>query len=287
MQTLCRLYIASLCALLVLTARGQSPAPARQVFEVRGVVRALEPDGKTVVIQHEAIPHYMDAMTMPFEVHDSKELRGLQPGDAILFRMVVTPAEGWVEGITKQGKSPAELPSRSSIHISRALEPLDEGDLLPDYHFTNELGRAVSLSQYKGQVIAFTFFFTRCPFPNFCPRLTSNFSEAAAKLDHASNAPPQWHFFSISFDPTNDTPARLEAYGRHAHYDPRHWSFLTGDLGQISDLADQCGESFWTEGGSISHNLRTLVVDARGRIRKIYGGSNWTSDELVQDMIRH
>jgi protein SCO1/2 len=257
MRTIHCALIVILCAAFVWSARGEPSTPTRQVFTVKGVVQTLEPDGKTVVIQHEAIPNYMGAMTMPFEVHNSKELRGLQPGDAIVFRMVVTPNEGWVEGVTKLNKSPGELPSRGSIHVSRALPPLDEGDLLPDYHFTNELGQPVSLSQYKGQAIAFTFFFTHCPFPNFCPRLTSNFSAAAAKLSHASNAPPHWHLFSISFDPTNDTPAILEAYGQRAHYDPRHWSFLTGDLDQISGLADQCGESFWTEGDSISHNLRT------------------------------
>jgi protein SCO1/2 len=285
MQTVRCLFAAILCAVFVLTVRGDPPfGLARQVFIVKGVVQTLEPDGKTVVIQHEAIPHYMGAMTMPFEVHDPRELRGLQPGDAIVFRMVVTPTEGWVEGISKLNKPPAEIPSRGSIHISRALQPLDEGDPLPDYHFTNELGHAVSLSQYKGQVIAFTFFFTRCPFPNFCPRMTSNFAETEAKLSHNPHAPPRWHLFSISFDPTNDTPSHLEAYGERFHYDARHWSFLTGNIGQISDLAEQCGESYWTEGGSISHNLRTVVVDARGRIQKIFPGNNWTSEDLVKEM---
>lgn len=264
----------------------QQAAPDRQTFVVNGLVKELEPDGKTVVIQHEAISNYMAAMTMPFTVRDPKELRGLQPGDAISFHLVVTSKEGWVEGITQRRKSPAALPAPPAVQISRAVEPLDEGDLLPECHFTNELGEAVSLARYKGGVLAFTFFFTSCPFPDFCPRMTGNFGEAAARLNQMPGAPARWHLFSITFDPTNDTPQRLLSYAKAAHYDPGHWSFLTGDPVQISELADQFGENFWRENGGISHNLRTVVVDARGRVRKIYQGNKWTSGELVREMIK-
>jgi len=135
-------------------------------------------------------------------------------------------------------------------------------------------------------VLAFTFFFTSCPFPNFCPRLTGNFAEAAALLGQKPGSPAKWKLLSISFDPKTDTPQRLEGYAKSQHYDPDHWSFLTGDPEQISELADQFGENFWAENGSISHNLRTVVVDARGRVRKIWPGTKWTSAELAQEMVK-
>lgn len=276
-------------AVLILTACHKDstpPPPPQRTFAVNGLVRELEPDGKTVVIRHEAISNYMAAMTMPFEVRDPGELRGLKPGDAISFHLVVTSNEGWIEGVTQRPKPPEPSPPPPGVQISRAVEPLDEGDMLPDCHFTNELGQPVNLAQYKGGVLAFTFFFTTCPFPNFCPRLTANFSEAAAQLRQMPDAPPRWQLLSITFDPANDTPPRLLAYAKNAHYDPAHWSFLTGDIIQTSELADQFGENFWTEGGSISHNLRTVVVDARGRVRKIYQGNKWTSADLVQEILK-
>jgi protein SCO1 len=288
-----------LCAVLVLTAchkdstptPEQTSAPARQTFVANGVVKELEPDGKTVVIQHEAISNYMGAMTMPLEVHDTNELHGLKPGDAITFRLVVTGKEGWVEGITRRRTpSPPTAASTASappgFQITKAVEPLGEGDRLPDYHLTNELGQPVGLGQYKGGALAFTFFFTSCPFPNFCPRMTSNFAEAAAQLANMPGAPRRWQLLSISFDPKNDTPERLQMYAKNAHYDPAHWSFLTGDPGQISELTDQFGETFSSGGGSITHNLRTVVVDAGGRVRKIFVGNTWTSTELVQEMVK-
>jgi protein SCO1 len=280
------------CLAFLLTACDQksSQPPKTQVFTVRGIVKELEPDGKTAIIQHEAIPGYMQAMTMPFEVRDTNLLRGLKAGDTISFKLAVTPTEGWIAGLTKlesAAPQPAPpTPSETVMHVSRALEPLDPGDRLPDYHFTNELGQAVDLRQFKGQVLAFTFFFTSCPFPEFCPRMTSNFGQVEHELESMTNAPVRWQLLSISFDPAHDTPERLAGYARAADYDKNHWNFLTGSEDQISGLAEQIGENYWHEGGSIGHNLRTVVVDPSGRIRKIIGGSKWTVSELVQEIVQ-
>jgi len=279
------------CFAALLTACNKKTSQAEtsmQVFEVKGVIKELEPDGKTAVIRHEAIPGYMQAMTMPFEVRDTNLLRDLKPGDAISFKLAVTPTEGWIAALTKLD-SPASQPApppQPVMHVSRALEPLGLGDRLPDYHFTNELEEAVSLSQFKGQVLAFTFFFTSCPFPEFCPRMTSNFAQAERQLEAMTNAPVHWHLLSISFDPVHDTPRRLATYALGADYDKNHWSFLTGDEDQVSGLAEQIGENYWHEGGSIGHNLRTVVVDPSGHIRKIIGGSKWTVSELVQEIVK-
>jgi protein SCO1/2 len=286
-------FFGLLCLAALMTACNQKtsqPALSMQVFDAKGIIKELEPDGKTVVIRHEAIPGYMQAMTMPFEVRDTNLLHGLKPGDAISFKLAVTPTEGWISALTKLDSPTPEPalqpPPPPVMHVSRALEPLEPGDRLPDYHFTNELGEAVSLSQFKGQVLAFTFFFTSCPFPEYCPRMTSNFAQAERQLATMTNAPAHWHLLSISFDPAHDTPRRLATYALAADYDKNHWNFLTGDEEQISALAEQIGENYWHEGGSIGHNLRTVVVDPSGHIRNIIGGSKWSVGELVQEIVQ-
>jgi protein SCO1/2 len=201
-------WLRLVCLATFLTGCGQkvpAPAPSTQVFTVKGVIKELEPDGKTAIIRHEAISNYMQAMTMTFEVRDTNLLQGLKVGDIVSFELDVTPTEGWIQTLTKVGSAAAEPAAQAApkpvMHVSRALQPLDEGDSLPDYHFTNELGESVKLSQFKGQVLAFTFFFTSCPFPDYCPRMTSNFSQAAKQLEGMTNAPAHWHLLSISFDP--------------------------------------------------------------------------------------
>jgi len=259
----------------------------QQIFQVKGVIQELKPDGMTAVIKHEEIPGYMKAMTMPLEVKDAKELLGLKPGDAVSFRMVVTAREGWIEQVTKLGVSPpVELPSPQTIRRAREVEPLSVGDPLPEYHFTNELGQAVSTSQFKGKALAITFIFTTCPFPEFCPRMSINFAEVQKKLLAMPKAVTNWHLLSITFDPEVDTPAVLQGYARRFEYDPRHWNFVTGELIDITAIAEQFGLQFWRQDNTINHNLRTVVVDTQGRVQKILPENKWTSDQLVAEIVK-
>jgi len=260
-----------------------------QFFQVKGVVESVKADEKTVRIRHEEIPGYMEAMTMPFAVKDTDELAGVQAGDAVTFRMIVTEKDGWIDQIKKLNVSaPANpLPANAGIRIVRDVEPLGIGDVLPDYHFTNQLGQAVSLSQFRGQALAFTFIFTRCPFPTFCPLMSNHFEAAQGTLLQTPNAPTNWHLLTISFDPDYDTPERLKSYAAAHDANPARWDFLTGTLVDITALGEQVGLQFWRDpGGSINHNLRTVVVDARGRVQKIFAENKWTVEELTQEIIK-
>ena len=276
--------------------RAKSATPLMQAFLVRGVVKELKPADNTLVIQHEEIPGYMPAMTMPFQIKNPKEMTGLSPGDNVSFQMVVTKTDGWIEGVKKLAAPdappptapPPTLPENLPIRIARDVTPLKEGDALPDYSFTNEQGQAVSLSQFKGQALALTFIFTRCPFPTFCPLMSRNFAEAQEKLKQMTNAPANWHLLTLSFDPEFDTPAVLNGYAREYHADPARWNFLTGALLDITAISEQFGVQFWrvNPGEPISHNLRTVVVDAQGRVQKIFPNNNWNSDELVAEVVK-
>lgn len=284
-----------LAALCTACARQRASADATgtaggepRVFQVKGVVEKLEADGRTVVIQHEAISNYMSAMTMPFEVKDTRELIGLSPGDVVAFRMMVTDKEGWIDQIQKTGSTDRTgARKRETFRRAPIVEPLSVGDAVPDYHFTNELGQAISLSQFRGQALAIVFFYTRCPYPNFCPRMSNNFLDVQKKLKALPHAPANWHLLSISFDPAYDTPARLKAYAEGWRYDPAHWSFATADLWTLDGITEQFGMQFWRdEGAVIGHNVRTVILDAAGRVQRILTGNTWTPDEVAADIVR-
>jgi|KBSSwiStaDraftv2_1062776.scaffolds.fasta_scaffold595497_1 protein SCO1/2 len=269
-------------------AETQTPATVvagtnRQVFQVKGVIVKVTPREKSVEIKHEEIHGYMPAMTMPFDVKDTNELAGLAPGDSVVFRMIVTDTEGWIEQIRKLG-STNSVPTAGNFRLVRDVEPLNIGDRLPEYHFTNQLGQAFSTADFKGQALAITFLFTRCPFPTFCPKMANDFSETQQSLISAGNF-TNWHLLTVSFDPEFDKPVVLKSYAERYHYDPAHWTFATGDLVEITAIAEQCGLNFWhDETGSISHNLRTVVFDASGRLQKIFTGNTWKTEELVAEM---
>lgn len=260
-----------------------------QVYFVKGIVEEIKPGHKEVVVKHEEIPGYMEAMTMPFDVKDPKELALVKPGDKIMFRMLVTEKEGWIDRITVlETYSMGKPPARPTMRLVRNVDPLEIGDAVPDYPFVNERGQTVSLGQFRGRAVAVTFFFTRCPFPNFCPRMSGNFYDAYQKLKGLPNAPSNWHLLSISFDVAFDTPQILQNYARNYKYDPAHWSFLTGALIDIDAFTEQIGLSFSREEGTFNfnHTLRTAVIDARGRLQHVFVGNTWKPEELVEQLLK-
>jgi protein SCO1 len=256
-----------------------------QTFTATGAVRELKADGRTVVVTHEAIINYMDAMTMPFKVKEPGELAGLQTGDKIRFCLKVTDTESWIDQITKTGRSPTEgtKPASAPAAEARAAKPRHP---LQDYPFTNELGQSVRLSDFRGQALAITFFFTRCPIPDYCPRLSKNFEEASHKLNALPGGPTNWHFLSVTFDPEFDTPSVLKAYGERYQYDPERWSFLTGPKEKISELASGSDLKFERESGFINHNFRTLIIDAAGHLQMVFPTGGNLSDAIVSEMLK-
>ncbi len=268
---------------------GPSAPPSgtnQQVFQVKGVVRSVNLQRRQVEIRHEEIPGYMPAMTMPFDVKYTNELAGLQPGQPVTFRLIVTDTDGWIDKIQKlESTATNGPPQSSSLRRVRDVDPLSPGDPLPEYSFTNQFGQIFNTSGFKGQALALTFLFTRCPYPTFCPRMAANFEEAQQKMLGDAQSPTNWHLLTISFDPEFDSPAVLKAYAEARHYDPRHWTFATGALTDVTAITEQFGLAFWRDPpGSISHNLRTAVIDANGRVRKIFEGNTWTSDELISEI---
>jgi protein SCO1/2 len=269
----------------------------QQIFQAKGLVVEVKAREKQVEVKHEAIPGYMPAMTMPFDVKDTNELAGLEPGQLIRFRLVVTKTEGWIDQIQKLAAPTAKAADGRTVNDAgttnipleslRAAEPLNPGDALPEYHFIDQFGQSFTTGQFKGQALAITFLFTRCPFPNFCPRMATEFSEVQQKLLTTPHMPTNWHLLTVSFDPEFDKPEVLKGYSQAFKCDPTHWTFATGKLADISALGEQFGLAFWKdETGSISHNLRTAVIDANGKLQKVLQGNEWTSDELVTEMVR-
>jgi protein SCO1 len=286
-----------LVAVLVVPGCGKSPEPGKpapaasgtnhQMFQVKGVVLEVKPADKSVKIKHEEVPGYMPAMTMPFDVRDTNVLAGIEPGDPVSFRLIVTDTEGWIDQIKKIGPKTNLLPMTGQFRFVREVEPLKPGDPLPDYRFTNQLGRMFSTGQFKGQALALEFLFTRCPYPTFCPLMANHFEQTQKKLLALTNGPANWQLLTITFDPEFDTPPVLKAYAESHHYDPAHWTFATAPLIDITAIGEQFDLVFWRdETGGVSHNLRAAVIDASGRVRKIFVGNEWTPDELAAELVK-
>jgi protein SCO1 len=250
-------------------------------YSARGVVEQIAPDLSQVTIHHQAIPGYMMEMTMDFPVKNNNELKGISPGDKITFTLVVSETNDWVENIQRVGH--IDKITTSTMNMARnSLTELKPGYLLPDDELVDENGNHIRFSNFHGKALAFTFFFTRCPLPNYCVLMNRNFAATRNLILSMTNAPANWEFLSISFDPGFDTPETLANYAHFYRGDSSsHWLFAAATTNTLADLAPRVGLIVMRQGNNISHNLRTIVLDPEGRIYKQFDGNQWTPQELA------
>jgi protein SCO1/2 len=281
-QTISTLLV-FLTFLLLSCSKQEQKATELVTFPLRGEVVAIDTVKHKLMVAHEEIPNYMDAMTMPFKVKNLELLKSVQIGDSIQGVLAVSRTESWLETFTVTGKG--EPPTARMTEETILARMFKEGESLPAIEVTNQGGRKIRFSDFKGKALALTFVYTRCPLPDFCIRMSNHFAKVQRLLARDKSLDGKWHLISISFDPKFDTPKVLKNYGQSYSADFLTWDFVTADQATITKLTDGFGLSFSDdEGGLIAHNLRTVLLDKEGKIMKVISGNEWMPDELVDAM---
>lgn len=266
-------------ALLASTAACRREPPARR-FPLTGQVLAVSSDGRELTIRHNDIKGFMPAMVMPFKVKDRAETSGRQPGDLVAATLVVTDEESWLEGVKKTGW--AAFPEAAAGSEPPTAPLLADGEPLPEATLVDQDGRAFRLSSLRGAPLLITFIYTRCPLPDFCPRMDRHF-ESIQRAIKAGKAPADTRLLSLSFDPDYDTPSVLKDHARLVGADAKIWTFATAPKPQLEAFAARFGLSVVREADTpvLTHNLRTAIVDRQGRLVTVLGGNEWTPEQAV------
>jgi len=261
-------------------------APAQvKFYDAHGVIRHIATDRHSATIQHDAIAGYMPAMTMEFPVNDTNALNGLAPSDEITFKLAVGENDDWIEAVRFVSHRIEDV-TNGVVMIHETRPELKPGDLLPDCELTDENGDRIRFSDFRGRALAFTFFFTRCPLPDYCPRMSKNFAETRQLLLNTPDAPTNWQFLSISFDPGFDTPEMLAGYAKYFRdNNSDRWRFAAASTNAIARLAPQLDLMVARDSTGISHNLRTVVLDPQSRITRQFDGNAWTPRMLADAMM--
>ena len=282
-----KILLASCVALALLSCgRSSNSDEGADHYNTRGVVRGFSPDRSTIEIQHENIPDFMPSMTMPFVTRDPKQIAELRTGDAISFRMAVTKKDFWVENVKKIRREDVNVaePKRTSPVSAERDTRLTEGDKMRPFSLTNQNGERISLDTFHGNSFVLTFVFTRCPVPNFCPRMSNNFEELQEAIKSGTGTLATTRLLSVTLDPTYDTPKVLSDYAGFHHADSKIWSFATGDEKEIDSLTRAFSVYRQNEGGTISHGLATALINKEGKIDKIWRGNAWTPAEVIREI---
>jgi protein SCO1/2 len=246
------------------------------VYDTRGLVLRVDPEASTVTVSHEQIPGYMDAMVMPFVVRDRAALKGMRPGDVVEFR--VHPKAGGTE--IDRLRHLSSTGADSGLTMTPAVTSLVKvGEAVPDFTLTDQHGASVSLSSLRGQVVAVTFIYSRCPLPDYCPKMVTNL--AAVRDRYRDRLGKDLALLTVTFDPKYDTPEVLRRFALRYGGNVPGWSFLTGSPDAVAAVCASFGIEYWPDQGLITHTLQTAVIDREGRLRASVEGRGFSGRQIA------
>jgi len=259
-----------------------------QKYDVRGLVLKVDPSRKSMLVSCESIPGYMEAMTMPFTVRESRTLEGLRPGTAVDFTLVVDDDASYADNVRARAFESLELDptqARRMRLLEKMVAPpsslpgaLVVGQPVPDFTLTDQNRQPVRLSQFAGKIVAVTFIYTRCPFPNYCFRLSNNFGQLQKRFKEQMGR--DLVLLTIVIDPANDGPEALTKYARIWKADSDGWHFLTGPLPEIQQLSRKFDMNFYPDEALLVHSFHTAVIDRQNKLAANLEGNEFTSQQL-------
>jgi protein SCO1/2 len=287
-----RLLASPLLALIVLVSCHSAHQPPAQpstaanykIYHLRGKVVSTDAARGEVTLDHEAIPGFMEAMTMPYKLKDASILSELRPGDVITADVLVSPdpdADYLLDHIVVVAQAKPDYKPGVFYHVPAP------GDTVPDFKLRNQDGRPIHLGQFKGKALVVTFIYTRCPSPDFCPRVTRNFAALEKQLAANPALFAKTHLICISFDPEHDTPERLRAYGAtYIGSDAKsaftHWEFAVPEKSVLAEMASFFDLGMTSEADStITHTLSTTLIGPDGKVARFYPGNEWTPEQVL------
>lgn len=192
----------------------------------------------------------------------------------------------------------AQLPSRAPtqdfvapVPGSYALPPIQQaadGWVLE----ANWLPRRLS-GYTHGALTLLSFVYTYCSDPIGCPLVYATFDTVKRRVLADPALRGQVRLVSLSFDPSNDTPGAMRAYGgEHARSTDLPWHFLTTySMKFLKPILDDFGQDVEIEldangapTRARTHLLKVFLLDRTGQVREIYSTAFLHSDVILNDL---
>jgi protein SCO1/2 len=259
-----------------------------QKYSMRGMVMKVAPSRKSFVVSHDSIPGVMEAMTMTFEVREPGELEGVAPGMTVEFTLVLGTDSGYAEKVQIRRYETVEQDPLTAKRLRLLKEmtsapgstarTLAIGQAVPDFTLTDQARHPVTLSEFRGKVVAITFIYTSCTLPQFCFRLANQFGAIHKRFTDRMGR--DLILLTVTFDPVRDQPERLAEYASQWQANPATWHFLTGAVADIARVCGLFGVDFFPDEGLMDHSSHTAVIDRQGRLVANIEGNQFTATQL-------
>lgn len=150
----------------------------------------------------------------------------------------------------------------SNTTSSAGLQGTDLGGTpAPNFRLTDQFGKQVSLSQFKGQPVVLTFLYTHCP--DVCP-LTAE--KLHTVMQNLGNDAQRVAVLAVSTDPRrDDIKAALNFSKVHRMTDD--WHFLVGTQTTLSQAWNAYSVYAQQEQQTVNHTAPIYIIDKQGRER--------------------
>jgi len=275
-------------ALLLLLTIAASSSGAPERYADAGLVLKVDRDKQIVIVSCESIPDVMDAMIMPLTARDPKSLDGLQPGMTIEFTLVADKKADYAENIHVRAYQTMENDPSAARRLSILEKMLDHNDAtketvatgqpVPDFTLSDQNHQEVTLSQFAGKVVAITFVYVRCPLPNYCFRLSTNFARLQKRFRSALAR--DLVLLTVIIDPVHDSPQAVRDYARIWNADPKSWHFLTGSPAEIQQVCARFDMRYYPDEALLVHSFHTVIIDREGKLATNIEGNDFTAKQL-------
>ena len=154
---------------------------------------------------------------------------------------------------------------------------LREGDAVPSIGLIDQRGRRFSFASTHGGTTIVSFIYTRCRDAQMCPLVAAKFARMQRELRRTPI-----RLVTVTLDPAYDTPQVLTRYGASYGADPAAWTFVTGPVAAVDDVAGRLGIVVERpRPGVIVHSEAAVIIDAGGRVARFIDGAAWLPDDLL------
>ena len=164
------------------------------------------------------------------------------------------------------------------------------GDAVPDFKLRNQDGRPIHLGQFHGKSLVVTFIYTRCPSPEFCPRVTRNFAALEKQLAPAPRSTPKRICSASALIQSTTRRSGCVPMARLTSAAERrtaftHWEFAVPEKPVLAEMAKFFDLGMTSEADTtITHTLSTTLIGPDGKVVRFYPGNEWTPEQVLGDV---
>ena len=232
-----------------------------------------KPSPTRIVVNHEDIPNFMPAMTMPFDVKDSSILADVDVGDTIVARLQMEEMGAFLEKVRVTGTG--IVPDEFAAVGTSAVLP---GAMVPSVTVPLSDGSTTVIGAGQGEATAITFTYTRCPIPDYCPLTMSRMTALQEALGGDAR------IVVVTMDPEHDTAEVLADYARIHRAQPTQMMLGRLEMDALGNLAESAGLSVDRSGGEVLHGLRLLITRPDGTLIERYDDNRWPLERVVSQL---